>query len=156
MIPGDTMSYPFEKLHHICIAVRDIEEKMRYFESIGIGPWTEYPPLAEYTEIDTPNYDGFISLRFVQAMIGDIELQLVQPSNEFDSPQKRFLDTCGEGVYHIGFVVDDANKGETVLKERGLEVISRGRRPDQSGFDYFDTKKEAGVTLLIRKSATHK
>jgi methylmalonyl-CoA/ethylmalonyl-CoA epimerase len=150
------MSYPFEKLHHICIAVRDVEEKMRYFESIGIGPWTEYPPLTEYNEIDTPNYDGFLNLRYVQALIGDVELQLVQPSGEFDSPQKRFLDTCGEGVYHIGFVVDDANKGEAVLKEKGLKVMSRGRRPDQSGFDYFDTKKEAGVILLIRKSATHK
>ena len=150
------MSYPFEKLHHICIAVRNIEEKMRYFESIGIGPWTEYPPLAEYTDLDTPNYDGFMNLRYVQATMGDIELQLVQPSDEFDSPQKRFLDTHGEGVYHIGFVVDDANRAETVLKDRGLKVISRGRRPDQSGFDYFDTKKEAGVTLLTRKSATHK
>ena len=150
------MSYPFEKLHHICIAVRNIEEKMRYFESIGIGPWAEYPPLAEYTDLDTPNYDVFMNLRYVQATMGNIELQLVQPSDEFDSPQKRFLDTHGEGVYHIGFAVDDANRAETVLKDRGLKVISRGRRPDQSGFDYFDTKKEAGVTLLTRKSATHK
>jgi len=150
------MSYPFEKLHHICIVVRDVEEKMSYFESIGIGPWTEYPPLAEYTELDTPNNEGFMHLRYVQATIGDIALQLVQPSSEFDSPQKRFLVTHGEGVYHIGFVVDDANEAETVLKEKGLKVLSRGRRPDQSGFDYLDTKKEAGVTLLIRKSPAPK
>ena len=35
------MSYPFEKFHHICIAVRSIEEKVRYFESIGTGSWKE-------------------------------------------------------------------------------------------------------------------
>jgi hypothetical protein len=132
-----------------------VEEKMKYFESIGIGPWVEYPPLTEYTEIEAPNYEGFITLRYVVAKIGDIELQLVQPS-EFDSPQKQFLDTYGEGVYHIGFVVDDANEAEEILKVKGLKVLSRGRRSDQSGFDYFDTKKDAGVTLLTRKSAPKK
>ena len=149
------MSYPFEKIHHICIAVRDMDEKIKYFESIGIGPWTEYPPLTEYTELETPSPEGFFSLRFMQTYIGDMEIQLVQPG-EADSPQKRFLDTHGEGVYHIGFVVDDVNKGEQVLKERGLKTLSRGRRPNQSGFNYFDTKKDAGVTLLIRKSSEHK
>lgn len=149
------MSYPFEKFHHLCIVVRDVEEKIKYFESIGLGPWTEYPPLTEYTEVEVLNMEGFKELRFVQAFIGDVEIQLVQPGKH-DSPQKRFLEKYGEGVYHIGFAVDDVNKGEKILKDKGLKVQSRGRRPDQSGFNYFDTKDEAGVILLIRKSAEQK
>jgi hypothetical protein len=31
------MTYPFEKIHHIRIAVDDIDEKVKNFESIGIG-----------------------------------------------------------------------------------------------------------------------
>lgn len=147
------MSYPFEKLHHICIAVWDIDEKIKYFESIGIGPWHEYPPLGEYTEVSVPNLAGFKALRFVQANVGDIEIQLVQPSLEFDTPQKKFLDENGEGVYHIGFVVDDANEAEKILAGRGLKTSSRGRRPDQSGFNYYDTKEDVGVVLLTRRSA---
>ena len=146
------MSDPFGKLHHICIAVRDIEEKIKFFESIGIGPWRDYPPLGEYKEIDVPNYEGFRALRFVEANIGNVEIQLVQPSEEHDTPQKRFLDEHGEGVYHIGFVIDDANEAEHSLEEKGLRTTSRGRRDDQSGFNYYDTKKSAGVVLLTRKS----
>lgn len=146
------MAYPFEKVHHFCIAVRDIEEKVKYFESIGIGPWTEYPPLSEYTEVQAPDLEGFRTLRFMVAQLGDIQLQLVQPDMRYNSPQKLFLDKRGEGVYHIGFVVDDVNQGEQVMADRGLSNVSRGRRPDQSGFNYFDTQREAGVTLLIRQN----
>lgn len=31
------MTYPFEKIHHIRITVDDIDEKVKNFESIGIG-----------------------------------------------------------------------------------------------------------------------
>ena len=141
----------FDKIHHICLVVRDIEEKIKYYESIGIGPWKEYPPLSDYTDIEAPNIEGFMSLKYMVAQVGDVQIQLVQPS-KIDSPQKRFLDTHGEGVYHIGFVVDDVNKREAAAKKKGLKVLSRGRRPDSSGFNYFDTKEEAGVVLLIRQS----
>jgi 4-hydroxyphenylpyruvate dioxygenase-like putative hemolysin len=59
-----------------------------------------------------PDYEGFRALRFVQANVGDVEIQLVEPSPDRDMPQKRFLEEHGEGVYHIGFVVDDVNEGE--------------------------------------------
>ena len=144
--------YPFQKFHHICLCVRNIEEKVKYYESIGIGPWKEYPPLTQYTELNVPGMDGFMGLRYVETVIGDIEIQLVQPNMEYDSPQKRFLEKHGEGVYHIGFVVDDANGAEEVCEAKGMKTFSRGRRPDQSGFNYFDTEDEAGVILLIRKS----
>jgi len=148
------MTYPFEKIHHIRIAVDDIDEKVKNFESIGIGPWKEYPPLLEYTKIDIPGCEGFRALRFIQTNVGDVEIQLVEPSPDHDTPQKRFLEEHGEGVYHIGFVVDDVNKGEKVLKKKGVKTTSGGRRPDQSGFNYLDTKDGAGVMLLIRKSAS--
>lgn len=144
---------PFSKIHHICLVVHDIEEKIKYYESIGIGPWQEYPPLSEYIDIEVPNLEGFKNLKYMLTQIGDIQLQMVQPS-KVDSPQRRFLDTCGEGVYHIGFVVDDVNEGEAAVKEKGIKVLSRGRRHDASGFNYLDTKKEAGVILLIRQNSS--
>jgi catechol 2,3-dioxygenase-like lactoylglutathione lyase family enzyme len=150
------MAYPFEKFHHICIVVRDITAKVKYFESIGVGPWLEYPPLAEYTELDVPGTEGFMVLKYTKAIIGNIEIQLVQPSMEYDSPQKRFLEEHGEGVYHVGFVVDDANEAEKVLESRGVKTFSRGRRPDQSGFNYLDTMAEAGICLLTCESPAKK
>ena len=57
------MTAPFDKLHHICIVVRDIDRTQAYFESIGIAPWTEYPPLTENEDLQVPDKEGFYRLK---------------------------------------------------------------------------------------------
>jgi len=49
------MSPIFQQPHHICIVVPDIAAAIRTYESVGIGPWRDYPPLSEYTELEMPN-----------------------------------------------------------------------------------------------------
>lgn len=93
-----------------------------------------------------------MGLRYVIAFIEDIKIQPVQPSEECDSPQKRFLKKHGEGVYHVAFTVGSVNEAEKACEEKGLKTISRGRHPDQSGFNYLDTEGEIGVTLLVRET----
>ena len=145
------MSGPFAKVHHLCIVVRDIETSVRFYESVGIGPWHDYPPLAEFTELDVPDPDGFRALVYRYAWIGDFQIQLVQPGSAA-TPQRRFLDERGEGVFHVGFEVPAADAADAQAAALGLDVLMRGRRPDGSGFTYFDTADVAGVVLEIRQS----
>ena len=141
----------FGNPHHICIVVKDIEKTKSYYESIGIGPWTEYPPLVEYTQLNVEDEAGFLSTRFVFTQIGDLQLQLAQPGDG-KSHYKDFLETKGEGVFHIGFAVDDVDAAEGELTGGGMKVLASGRRDDGSGFSYLDTRQEAGVTLLVRQT----
>ena len=141
----------FSKPHHICIVVKDIEKTKSYYESIGIGPWTEYPPLVEYTRLNVEDEKGFLGTRFVFTHIGNLQLQLAQPGKG-KSHYKDFLETKGEGVFHIGFEVDDVNLVENQLTHNGMEVLASGRRDDGSGFTYLDTREQAGVTLLVRQT----
>jgi len=146
---------PFRELHHICIVVRDIEASVAFYESIGIGPWQDYPPLTEYTRLTVPNPDAFYALKYKLANVGSVQLQLCQPP-ELDCPQRRFLDSRGEGVFHIGFESDlDSDLDETAAAgaSLGLNVLARGQRDNGSGFIYFDTADDAGVVLLARKTA---
>jgi len=146
---------PFRELHHICIVVRDIEASVAFYESIGIGPWQDYPPLNEYTRLTVPNPDAFYALKYKLASVGGFQLQLCQPP-ELDCPQRRFLDSRGEGVFHIGFESDlDSDLDETAAAGAGLglNVLARGQRDNGSGFIYFDTADDAGVVLLARKTA---
>jgi methylmalonyl-CoA/ethylmalonyl-CoA epimerase len=146
---------PFRELHHICIVVRDIEASVAFYESIGIGPWQDYPPLTEYTRLTVPNPDAFYALKYKLASVGSFQLQLCQPP-ELDCPQRRFLDSRGEGVFHIGFESDlDSDLDETAAAgaSLGLNVLARGQRDNGSGFIYFDTADDAGVVLLARKTA---
>jgi catechol 2,3-dioxygenase-like lactoylglutathione lyase family enzyme len=135
---------PFRELHHICIVVRDIGKSVAYYESIGIGPWQDYPPLTEYTRLTAPNPDAFFLMRYKLVNLG-------QPP-ELDCPQRRFLDSRGEGVFHIGFEAD-VDEAAAAGTELGLNVLARGQRDDGSGFIYFDTLDPAAVVLLARKTA---
>jgi catechol 2,3-dioxygenase-like lactoylglutathione lyase family enzyme len=141
----------FSKLHHISVVVRNMEESVKFYESIGIGPFVDYPPLKEYVKINGFDETGFFNLKFKTVQIGDIQLQLCQPG-EGESPYKDFSKRKGEGVYHLGFVVDDVDDSETRLKRLGLKVLSSGRRADGSGFSYMDTAGKAGVVLLVRQN----
>src|SRR5262245_45268627 len=135
------MSAIFQQPHHICIVVPDIEAATRYYESLGIGPWLDYPSLAEFTELAMPNEAGFRQLIFKYADLPGLQLQLCEPGPA-DTPQRRFLETKGPGVFHVGFSVDHLDQTEQAGKAAGLQPLMRGRRPDGSGFTYFDTAEQ--------------
>ncbi len=141
----------FNQAHHICIVVADIAAAMRYYERLGIGPWHDYPPLSDFTDLKMPDPDGFRRLIFKYADLPNLQLQLCEPGPA-DTPQRRFLDSKGPGVFHVGFSVGDLNLAEQAGKAVGLEPLMRGRRPDGSGFTYFDTADDAGVILEVRKA----
>jgi methylmalonyl-CoA/ethylmalonyl-CoA epimerase len=141
----------FSGLHHIAIVLRNMDEAIKFYTSIGIGPFEDYPPLKEYIKLDVPDKVGFRNLKIKVVQIGPIQIQLIQPG-EGKSLYKDFLEKKGEGVYHLGFVVEDVDDSEADLKKMGLKVLSSGRREDGSGFSYLDTAEKAGVVLLVRQS----
>lgn len=142
----------FRRLHHVCIVVHDIGKAEAYYELVGIGPWRDYPPLDQYVDLEVPDRHAFLSMKYRFTDIDNIQVQLCQPPEE-DCPQRRFLDEKGEGVFHLGFSVPDCDAAESTAAGLGLANLMRGRRPDGSGFTYFDTAAEAGVILEIRQSA---
>jgi catechol 2,3-dioxygenase-like lactoylglutathione lyase family enzyme len=141
----------FNRLHHVCIVVRDLEKSVAFYESIGVGPWYDYPKAGAYLEFEVPNLAASQATRYKCADLANFQLQLCQPAGG-DSPQQRFLDRNGEGVYHLGFEVEERTAAEAAGRALGLGVIARGARADGSGFCYFDTQDRAGTVLEIRKS----
>ena len=143
----------FNMLHHICVVVHDIDKTQAFFESIGVGPWEKYPPLKEYTHVATDDYEGFLSNVYRSARFGQINLQLCQPGHG-NTPQRKFLDTRGEGVFHVSFEVPDLDEADQLAAEKGMRVLSSGRRDNGSGFTYYDTQVDAaGLTLAVRHTA---
>lgn len=58
--------------------VADVDKVQDSYESIGIGPWQDHPPLSAYAELQVPNEAAFGSLRFIFADLSNIRLQLCQ------------------------------------------------------------------------------
>jgi catechol 2,3-dioxygenase-like lactoylglutathione lyase family enzyme len=150
-MPNQSDAKPFSVLHHLSIVVADIDKATRYYEAIGIGPFAEYPPMSEYVKIEVPDEEGFYNLTIRCTQIGPVQLQLIQPGAG-RSLYKEHLEKNGEGVFHLGFAVEDIEAAEQTVRDMGIEVISRGRRDNGSGFAYLGTAAGAGITLLIRQS----
>ncbi|MFT4218510.1 MAG: VOC family protein [Micropruina sp.] len=142
----------FTQLHHVCIVVHDLDRAVSAYQRLGVGPWFDYPKGGAYVEYDVPNPAGSAGMRYKCYDFMNVQLQLCQPGPE-DTPQRRFLDTHGEGVYHLGFEVPDLVDAVATGQQLGLDVIGKGRREDGSGFCYFDTRAEAGVTLEVRHTS---
>lgn len=138
----------FRTLHHVCIVVPDIEAAVAYYESIRIGPWGDYPPLSMYTELSMRRED-FETLVYKFCDLDNVQIQLCQPGDG-DTPQRRFLEKNGPGVYHLGFDVPDVDEAERSGLELGIPILGKGRRIDGAGFTYWDNRDRAGVTLEVR------
>ena len=72
---------PFTTLHHICIVVRDIDKAVAFYESVGVGPWHDYPPLDQYTELEVPSREAFLGMTYKYADIVNAQFQLCQPGD---------------------------------------------------------------------------
>jgi len=136
---------------HVGTVVRNLEQAIEYFQSLGIGPFI---PNASEAVTDRKVYGkpAKITLRGAAAVVGPIKFEVLQPV-EGNSIQKEFLESKGEGINHIGFVVDDLEGEVKKLEERGFRAISTGKIPPKGGFAYVDTSKIGGVMIeLIQKT----
>lgn len=144
------MTNPFGTAHHVCVVVPDIEKARAYYESLGITGWRQYPPLTDYTDLKVADEQGFMAMKYLYTDEPGLQLQLCEPVPG-GSPQWEFLQRTGGGVFHLGFVVDDVDSSTAQVNALGAETWMYGRRPDRTGFTYFQTP-EAGVALEIRQS----
>lgn len=141
----------FSQLHHVCLVVADLEATMAAYERLGVTGWYDYPSHGPYVELEVPDPVGSANLRYKCCDLGNVQLQLCQPGSE-GTPQRRFLDEYGEGVYHLGFEVEDLPASLAAGRALGLDVIARGLRGDGSGFAYFDTQHLTKVILEVRRT----
>jgi len=105
--------------YHIGVAVRDISEAMpRFRELLGLGLWgridAEVPALFRGKETVS-------GVRSAFARLGAMYVELVEPTVG-GFPAKTFLNERGEGIYHLGYWVEDIPAAIEVAGARGLSV----------------------------------
>ena len=138
---------PFSKIDQIGVIVKDLDRAVEYYSSLGIGP---FQPL-DLTRIKRSVYGKpakGIRNRSKVAQIGSVQLELLQPVSG-ESVQKEFLEKRGEGVNHLGFLVDDLEREVNRLTARGFSVISSVRYSGGGGVAYLDTDRIGGVIFEL-------
>jgi methylmalonyl-CoA/ethylmalonyl-CoA epimerase len=109
-----------QKIEHIGIAVKDIEESNRLFAKLLN---------TEHYKMETVESEGVITSFF---KVGDVKIELLQATNESSAIHK-FVETKGEGVHHIAFAVADVNVELSRLKSEGFEAIHQEAKDGADG-----------------------
>ncbi len=123
-------------VHHIAIAVRDLEEALAFYRDV-LG--------LEMTERRQVPQEG-VEIAFLPA--GETEIELLQPLSE-ESGVARFLEKRGEGLHHICLAVPDIEAAMRRLQEAGAQVLSETPRVGADGTRYvFVHPKSAHGVLL--------
>jgi len=130
-------------VNHIGIAVNDIDKVIEKWSSMfGIGPWT----FRDIGDTDKKGRSWKAKLAF--ADLGPVQIELIQPV-EGRIFQSRFLETCGEGLHHLGFYVDDVEGEVSNLLAQGAKLLLG----DPGRFAYLGSGGPGGVIFELIKRA---
>jgi methylmalonyl-CoA/ethylmalonyl-CoA epimerase len=144
---------PFKpgEYHHVGVVVRDIKKTIEYLTALGIGPFG-MPDGSLYIE---ESFRGMLhgrpatwKLRISNARVGESELELLEPCGG-ESALQEFLDSRGEGLHHIGYLVDDVPAEMAKMAEYRIEVLTSGEG-EKASFAYFDTSAIGGIIIEVR------
>ena len=104
------------KLEHIGIAVKNLEESNRLFSRLlGTDPYkTE---IVEREGVKTSFFK-----------VGDVKIELLEATHP-DSPIARFIEKKGEGVHHLAFDVQPIEEKMEKLKSEGFGLLADTPKP---------------------------
>ncbi len=108
------------RIHHVGIAVADLEAALKMYTSV-FG--------AELTHRATSEQEG-LEAAFLQ--MGAAELELLA-SVRADSPVGKFIAKRGPGLHHVAFSVGDIEKALIDARNAGMELIDAKPRMGMHG-----------------------
>lgn len=126
------------KVDHIGIAVKNLDETLKFYEDI-LGMKSMGTEVVEEQKVKV----AFLP-------IGDTEVELLE-STEEDGPIAKFIEKKGEGIQHIAYKVDDIEKAIEELKAKGVKMIDETPRYGAGGakIAFLHPKSTFGVLIEL-------
>jgi len=140
----------FTRLVHIGVVVRDMQKTIERLTALGIGPFKPriLPPDAQEKYRGKP----FIPSQRVAIQItriGNVELELIQPIDGA-SPHQEFLAQKGEGIQHLGFIVDNLEADVKRLTGEGSSILLTSQFKGGGGVAYLDLDAAGLIVELVQ------
>ena len=125
------------KLDHISIAVRNLDEARKIWE-----------PILGKSEPDDAYIDEPEKIRVARYWLGEIGFELME-SKAPDGDVAKFIEKRGEGVMLISFNVDNTRQAMTELEQKGYSFIGGARPFRDCEFAFIHPNKMNGVLLEL-------
>ena len=154
MESNSTEKSTFMRLVHIGVVVRDMNKTIDRLNALGIGPFKPriLPPDAQEKYRGKPFIPSQrVAIQITQ--IGNMELELIQPIDG-ESPHQEFLDEKGEGIQHLGFIVDNLEEDVNCLTAEGSNVLLTSQFKGGGGVAYLDLDVAGLIVELVQPGHT--
>ena len=152
------MKTTLKGLMQIGIIVQNVDEAVKNYEAMGVGPWdvsvmdTSQPPFDDLTFNGEKAGNGPI-IKVAMFNGFGTEFELIEPIA--DSVYKTWLEEHGPGIHHLAFDMD--GDYTNILAEHQLET---GKAPWVRGqgigglmdYAYLDMRDETGLIVECYKS----
>lgn len=139
----------FGSIAQIGYVVRDVEASMQGFLATGIGPWF-YLKGVKPGDFTYKGQPSDMTMDVAVANSGDIQLELISPTNDAPSMYRDFLDAGQEGVQHIAYWSANYQDLYDRALSAGFTVGQEGRIGGADGrFAYLETEHHPGSVIEI-------
>ena len=125
------------KLDHLCIAVKNLDEARRIWE-----------PILGKSEPDDAYIDESEKIRVARYWLGGVGFELME-STTADGDVARYIEKRGEGVMLVSFNVDNTRDAMAELQEKDYPFIGGARQFRDCEFAFIHPKKMNGVLLEL-------
>ena len=131
-----------EKLEHIGIAVKNIDQSNALFAAI-LG--------RQHYKIETVESEG-VRTSFFQ--LAGVKIELLEATRQ-DSPIAKFIEKKGEGIHHLAFSVSDISQSIQSYQKKGFEVINEvpKRGADNKIICFLHPKTTGSVLIELCQDA---
>jgi methylmalonyl-CoA epimerase len=104
-----------EGLAHIGVAVKDIDEGIAFFQN-------NFGAVLDTSKVEDGKVDFGLHISAV-VKVGDLALELMQPTQEGVGPVGKFIAEKGEGLHHISLKVDSFQSAKNDFESKDLRVL---------------------------------
>ena len=125
------------KIDHICIAVRNLEEARKIWE-----------PILGKSKPDDPYVDEREKIRVARYWLGEVGFELIESTTP-DGEVAKFIEKRGEGVMIISLNVDNTRDAIDELQAKGYPFIGGARPFRDCEFAFIHPKAVNGVLLEL-------
>ena len=126
------------KVDHIGIAVKNLEETLKFYEEVLGMTCTGKEEVAEQ------------KVRVAFLPVGDSEVELLE-STDPEGPIAKYIEKKGEGIQHIAFRVDNIKEAIENMKQKGVRMIDETPRYGAGGakIAFCHPKSTGGVLVEL-------
>jgi len=121
-------------IEHIGIAVKNLEESIKYYETVlGLKCYS----IEEVTDQ---------KVRTAFFMVGQTKIELLE-STEPDGPIGKFIEKKGEGIHHLAFATKNLSESLLEAESSGVQLIDKHPRQGAEGLSiaFLHPKSTGGV-----------